>query len=76
MIKRYRVKEEIPRHFVNLLPMQCPPIQAGEICHYFEHNDIYLFEAREGYVPWIERRYVEMWNTLFQPLPEGQPREQ
>jgi len=69
MIQAYRVKKEIPRHFVNLLPQECRPIQAGETCRYFEHGDIYLFDAREGYVPWIERKYVEMWNELFEPLP-------
>lgn len=68
-IEKYRVTKEIPRSFVNLLPRQCPPIQAGEVCTYFEDGNIYLFEAREGYVPWIERKTVELWNTLFEPLP-------
>ena len=68
MIEQYRTKKEIPRHFIKSLPKQCPPIQTGEICRYFDHRDVYLFDAREGYVPWIERKYVEMWNELFEPI--------
>ena len=69
MIKLYyRTIREIPRHFVKILPKECSPIQAGEICHYFEHADVYLFDARNGYIPYIERKYVELWNTLFEPI--------
>ncbi len=70
-VEKYRVIREIPRHFVHLLPEQCPRIQAGEICHYFDSGNIYLFEAREHYVPWIERRYVELWTAeMFEPIPD------
>jgi hypothetical protein len=68
MIQAYCVKKEIPRHFIKLLPKQCPPIQAREICRYFEHTDVYLFDTRMGFVPWIERKYVELWNELFEPV--------
>lgn len=71
MIELYRVKKEIPRQFIKLLPQQCPPIQAGEICRYFSHNNVYLFDAREGFVPYIERKYVEKWNGLFEPIAIG-----
>jgi hypothetical protein len=67
-IEKYRVIREIPRSFVNLLPIECPPIQAGEVCHYFEPGDIYLFEARKGYVPWTKRKTVELWYTMFEPF--------
>ena len=72
MIQAYRTKKEIPRHFIKLLPIQCPPIQAGEICRCSNRMDICLFDAREGYVPWIEREYIVMWNELFEPITEAE----
>ncbi len=69
MIESYRVIKEIPRHFINCLPVECPTVKAGEICRYFKHSNTYIFDARERYVPWIERRYVELWTgELFEPL--------
>ena len=71
MIEQYRTKKQIPRLFIKLLPSQYPPIQAGEICRYFEHGDVYLFEPRGQYIPYIERKYVELWNELFEPITES-----
>ena len=43
-------------------------IKVGEIGHYFAHTDVYTFEAREGYVPYVERSIVMRNNIHFLKL--------
>lgn len=43
-------------------------IRVGEIGNYFEHADVYNFEAREGYVPYIERQLALSRPNWIKPL--------
>lgn len=38
---------------------------AGEYCRYFTHSDTYLFEERDGVVPWFPRIVVEAQPDYF-----------
>lgn len=42
-------------------------LRAGEKCHYFKHSDTYLFESREGIVPYYDRKTVEAFPEFFEP---------
>ena len=47
-------------------------INKGEIGEYFEHTDVYTFDAREGYVPYIERDVAIRNNLHFEKLSDEQ----
>lgn len=47
-------------------------INEGEIGKYFAHTDVYTFEAREGYVPYIDRVVAIRNNIHFEKLSDEQ----
>ncbi len=66
--RQYKVIRDLPLGLV----LNCSKrIQVGEICTYFEHGNLFLFAARDARVPYVARKYVEMWNTYFEPVIDG-----
>lgn len=60
--KRIKVIKEFT--FDKWLPYFVCKIKVDEIGKYFEHSDVYNFEARNGYVPYIDRKLAlnrPMW---------------
>lgn len=47
-------------------------INEGEIGEYFAHTDVYCFEARERYVPYIDRVVAIRNNIHFEKLSDEQ----
>lgn len=43
-------------------------INEGEIGSYFANADVYTFEARKGYVPYVERNVALKNNIHFEKL--------
>jgi len=42
-------------------------LRAGEICEYFDHSDTFIFEHRDGVVPYFDREVVENMPEFFEP---------
>ena len=47
-------------------------LRKGSECCYFDHTNVYLFEAQEGCVPYFDRATVEMFPQFFRPVKRAQ----
>lgn len=43
-------------------------LREGEQCTYFAHTNVYLFDARDGFVPFFHREEIEFYPNLFEPV--------
>ena len=43
-------------------------IKKDEVCEFFEHTQVYIFDTREGYAPYYLRYFVENNPDIFEPI--------